>query len=231
MDTTPQFNISFTFHEILALFPYRPLGTILICARDLLACTSIFYLASHWQMCTRSHRLLRPNSLGFHSAPNSDSPWLPENQHTWLPCCPRFFPEDTAQSPSYLCICGLNDLQSSPSHIPGHTGLPRGEMGLHSGCTHGDLGTGDSGCHSLEDTSQVNRNVHGFPRGSWPSWWGSTTWCAEQSSRLGAKEPGFQLWLPRLPAGWLGTSHSTSLSLSVLSYKMQRTHCPTQLLG
>lgn len=117
-------------------------------------------------MCTRSHQLLRPDSLGFHSAPNSDSPWLPENQHTWLPCCPHFFPENTAQSPSYLCICGLNDLQSSPSHIPGHTGLPRGETALHSGYTHGGLGTADSGCHSLEDTSQVDRNVHGFPRGS-----------------------------------------------------------------
>lgn len=47
-----------------------------------------------------------------------------------------------------LHICDWHDLQSIPSHIPGHTGLPRGEMVPHSGYTPGDLGTGDSGCHS-----------------------------------------------------------------------------------
>lgn len=29
-------------------------------------------------MCTGSHQFLRPSSLSFHSASNSDSPWLPE---------------------------------------------------------------------------------------------------------------------------------------------------------
>lgn len=55
----------------------------------------------------------------------------------------------TASTPEgRLCICDLRDLQSTPSHIPGHSGLPRGETALHSGCTRGDLGTGDSGCRS-----------------------------------------------------------------------------------
>lgn len=47
-----------------------------------------------------------------------------------------------------LCICDLCDLRSSPSHIPGHNGLPRGEVALHSGYIPGDLGTGDSDSHS-----------------------------------------------------------------------------------
>lgn len=47
-----------------------------------------------------------------------------------------------------LCICVLHDLQSILSHILGHTGLGRGEMALHSVCTRGDLGIGDSGCCS-----------------------------------------------------------------------------------
>lgn len=66
-------------------------------------------------------------------------------------------------------------------------------MALHSGCTPGALGTADSGCHSLKDRSQVNKNVYGFAGGSWPSWRGrqavletrsNTSWCAGQGSRL-----------------------------------------------
>lgn len=55
-----------------------------------MANTSIFYLTSNWQMGMGSHQLLRPRSLGVHSVSNSDSPWLPEDQHTWFACCPHF---------------------------------------------------------------------------------------------------------------------------------------------
>lgn len=192
---------------------HTALGTILICARELLACTSTFYFASQWQMCTRE-------VINY----SGQTPWI--FILLWIQILlgsPRISapgllaaltsPENWAQPPSYLCICDLRDLQSTPSHIPGHSGLPRGETALHSGCTRGDLGTGDSGCRSLKDRSQVNRNACGLARGSWPLQRGSTTWCAGQSSRLGVKEPGFWMWLLCLPAGWLRTSHSASLSL------------------
>lgn len=67
---------------------------------------------------------------------------------------------------SYLCICALHDLENTPSRIPVHTGLLRGEMALHSGCTGGDLGTGDSGCHSLKDKKLTG--IFCFPWGSGP---------------------------------------------------------------
>lgn len=38
-------------------------------------------------MCIGSHQLLRPTSLGVHSASYSDYVWLPEAQHT----CPHFY--------------------------------------------------------------------------------------------------------------------------------------------
>jgi hypothetical protein len=113
-----------------------------------------------------SYQLLRPSSLGFHSASDLDAlGYLKTSTHDlWLPLLlHRVLSTDS----SYLCICALHDLESTPSHIPGHTGLLRGEMALHSGCTHGDLGTGDSGCHNLKDKSQVNRNLWSFLRGIW----------------------------------------------------------------
>lgn len=68
----------------------------------------------------------------------------------WLPRVP---PKALSKDSSYLCICVLHDLGSILSHILGHTELGRGETALHSVCTHGDLGTGDSGCCSLKDKS------------------------------------------------------------------------------
>lgn len=59
---------------------------------------------------------------------------------TGLGGCTASIPEDR------LCICVSHDLQSIRSHILGCTGLGRGEMALRSVCTHGDPGTGDSGC-------------------------------------------------------------------------------------
>lgn len=42
-------------------------------------------------MCIGTHQLLGPTSLGVHSVSYSDSVWLPEDQHTWLACCPHFY--------------------------------------------------------------------------------------------------------------------------------------------
>lgn len=148
-------------------------------------------------MCIGSHQLLRPGSLGFHSASNSDAPgYLRTSTHDVLLL---LLTRELSLASSYLSICALHGLQSTPSHIPGHTGLPKGEMALHSGYTHGDLGTGDSDCHSLKDKSQAIRKVCSFARGSGPLCQGSNTfWGTGQSTPRGVKEPGFFLWSPYL---------------------------------
>lgn len=40
-------------------------------------------------------------------------------------------------------------------------------MALHSVCTCGGPGTGDSGCHSLKDKCQINESPCSFPSGLW----------------------------------------------------------------
>lgn len=64
-----------------------------------------------------------------------------------------------------LRIGDWRDLQSTPSHIPGHTGLLTGKMALHSECTRGDLGIGDSDCYtSCRGPCPCRRMVSTAPR-------------------------------------------------------------------
>lgn len=125
---------------------------------------------------------------GFHSASNPDVLcYLSISTHHLPPPLP--LPRALIAGSSYLCICALHDLQSTPSHIPGHTGPPRGETAPCSGCTGGDLGTGHSGCHSLKDKRHINRNLSSSPRGLWPLCEGSVRYQAVTQSGLLSDTP------------------------------------------
>lgn len=84
---------------MLASFPQRPSGTVLIPAKELLACTPVLScLTSTWQTYMGSYQLLRPGSLTaiLHLCERLLA--TGESESMWRTGCPEFFPKHSAKT-------------------------------------------------------------------------------------------------------------------------------------
>lgn len=173
-------------------------------------------------MCAGSHQFLRPSSLGFHSASNSDSPWLPEIDTPDLPVALTFFQRIQH---SLRVTCALASCMICKVPLPTFLdtlGFQQEIWPFTASALMGTLALETVVAAAWKRKVKPTELCVAFQGAPGP--FGEAAWDAKQRYELvcwakqktRSQEPGFWLWLLYLPAGCFRIRDLTSLSLESL---------------